>query len=326
MLDPVVCGASLLCNCDCVEGARRLLADGSVDLIVTDPPYGIGGDRLDRHYNRDESHVVEGYVEVPADAYGAFSRAWVSEAARVLRPGGALFVISGYTHLYEILGALREASLVEVNHIVWKYPFGVYTQRKFVSSHYHVLYWTKAGGNRTFNLESRYGLGERNGDGGSLNYLDREDVWTIGREYKPGRAKNRNELPHALLAKIVQYASNEGDLVCDLFLGGGSTARAAIGLNRRFVGFELSPAIFAARLPELSRLEPGELLPTLRVPVIAPVLNQGRHWTAEGEVALHDAYSRLRAQGLGKGEAVERLAAEFGRGRFGILKRLARRE
>lgn len=326
MLDPVVCGASLLCNCDCVEGARRLLADGSVDLIVTDPPYGIGGDRLDRHYNRDESHVVGGYVEVPADAYGAFSRTWVSEAARVLRPGGALFVVSGYTHLYEVLGALRAASLVEVNHIVWKYPFGVYTRRKFVSSHYHVLYWAKPGGERTFNLESRYGLGERDESGGSLNYLDREDVWPIGREYKPGRAKNRNELPLALLAKIIQYASNEGDLVCDLFLGGGSTARAAIGLNRRFVGFELSPAIFAARLPELRRLEPGELLPAQRVPVVAPVPNRGRPWTAEEDRALRSAYALLRAGGLGKGEAVERLAAELGRGRFGILKRLARRD
>ena len=54
---------------DCVEGAREHLADGSVDLIVTDPPYGIGGDRLHQHYNRDEAHVVDGYVEVPEEEY-----------------------------------------------------------------------------------------------------------------------------------------------------------------------------------------------------------------------------------------------------------------
>jgi site-specific DNA-methyltransferase (adenine-specific) len=323
MAEPVRCGdGSLLCNCDCIAGARRFVADGTVDLIVTDPPYGIDGDRLDRHYNRDESHVVRGYVEVPADEYEAFTRAWVSEAARILRPGGALFVVSGYTHLYEVIGALRAAGLVEVNHLVWKYPFGVYTRRKFVSSHYHILYWARPGGARTFNLEARYGIDERNEDGGSLNYLDREDVWVIGREYKPGREKNRNELPAALLAKIVQYASNEGDLVCDLFLGGGSTARTAIGLGRRFVGFEVSPAIFAARAPEIAELAPGSLLPSLRTPVTRPVENRGRAWTGAEEAALQEAYGRLRAGGLRKGEAIERLTAEFGRGRFAIAKRL----
>ncbi len=324
MVEPVQCGTSLFANCDCIEGARQFLADGSVDLVVTDPPYGIGGDRLDRHYNRDERHVVDGYVEVPADEYAAFSAAWVGEVARVLRPGGALFVVSGYTHLYEVLGALRTSPLVEVNHIVWKYPFGVFTRKKFVSSHYHVLYWARPGGVRTFNLECRFGLEERNGNGGSLNYLDREDVWTIGREYKPGRAKNRNELPQALLEKIILYASNEGDLVGDLFLGGGSSARAAIGLNRRFVGFELSPGIFAARLPELSQIKPGSLLASLRVPVTASPTRQGRAWNEEEDRALVSTYARLRADGLGKGEAVERLAAEFGRGRFGIMKRLSR--
>ncbi|MEN6341414.1 MAG: site-specific DNA-methyltransferase [Methanospirillum sp.] len=324
MADPVRCGESLFVNGDCVEGARRYLAGGTVDVVVTDPPYGIGGDLLDRHYNRDESHVVDGYVEVPGAEYAAFTGAWVAEAARILRPGGALFVVSGYTHLYEILGALRSASLVEVNHIVWKYPFGVWTTRKFVSSHYHVLYWAKPGGKRTFNLESRYGRAERNGDGGSLNYLDREDVWTLGREYKPGRPKNRNELPMALLEKIVQYASNEGDLVCDLFLGGGSTARAAIGLNRRFAGFEVSAAIFGARVPELAALVPGERLAALRRPLPDPVSNRGRTWTPEEEAALRDAYARARRDGLGKGEAIARLCGEFGRGRFAIEKRLKR--
>ncbi|KAF5067386.1 DNA methylase [anaerobic digester metagenome] len=325
MVEPVRCGTSLFANCDCIEGARRFLADNSVDLVVTDPPYGIGGDRLDRHYNRDERHVVEGYVEVPAGEYGAFSSAWIAEVARVLRPGGALFVISGYTHLYEVLGALRASPLIEMNHIVWKYPFGVFTRKKFVSSHYHVLYWARPGGIRTFNLECRFGLGERDMGGGSLNYQDREDVWTIAREYKPGRAKNRNELPQTLLEKIIQYASNEGDLVSDFFLGGGSSGRAAIGLGRRFVGFEISPSIFAARVPELCRLDPGCRLASLRVPLTAPPTRRGRAWSEEEDRALVSAYVRLRAEGLGKGETIDRLAAEFGRGRFGIMKRLSRR-
>lgn len=322
--DAVRSGGNLFVNGDCIECARQFLADGTVDLVLTDPPYGIGGDRLDRHYNRDESQVVDGYVEVAGSEYASFTRAWVNEAFHLLRPGGALFVVSGYTHLYDVLGALHASSLAEVNHIIWKYPFGVWTTRKFVSSHYHVLYWAKPGGKRTFNLEARYGLGERTPDGGSLNYLDREDVWQIGREYKPGRPKNRNELPLALLEKIIMYASNRGDLVCDLFMGGGSTARAAIGLDRRFVGFEVSSGIFSRRVPELAALAPGDKLAGYRRPIVLSVPNRGRAWTPEEDDELRDAYARYRAAGIGKGEAIALLCGEFGRGRFAIEKRLRR--
>ena len=51
-------------NCDCIEGAKKFLNDNSVDLIISDPPYGIAGDKLHKHYNRNESYVLNGYVEV----------------------------------------------------------------------------------------------------------------------------------------------------------------------------------------------------------------------------------------------------------------------
>ena len=100
-------GEHLFVNADCVRGAVAHLPDASVDLIVTDPPYGIEGDRLHRHYNRDERFVVDGYVEVDAKKYKAFSRAWIAQAERVLRPGGQLYVVSGYTNLYDVLDGLR---------------------------------------------------------------------------------------------------------------------------------------------------------------------------------------------------------------------------
>ena len=56
---------------DCREGAARYIKPGSIDLIITDPPYGIEGDVLHRHYNRDEKHVIDGYVEVNASEYYA---------------------------------------------------------------------------------------------------------------------------------------------------------------------------------------------------------------------------------------------------------------
>ncbi len=321
----VILHSSYFYNEDCIAGCRARLPDGSVDLIITDPPYGIAGDTLHKHYNRNEAFVLDGYVEVPAAEYGEFSRQWIAEAARILKPNGALYLVSGYTHLYHVLAALRATDLIEINHIIWKYNFGVFTRAKYVSSHYHILYYEKPGpGKRTFNLESRFGLQEDAPDGGSLNYRDREDVWNIKREYKPGAVKNKNELPLALLIKMLQYSSNEGDLVCDPFMGGFSTARAALGLKRRFVGFELSETAFRAGVAALQSIVPGDLLPTLRAPAPNPLHNQGKSWDEAEIQACLARYAALRAEGQTKKAAFEMLAAEFGRGRW-ALERLLKR-
>ena len=141
-------------NKSCIEGMREYVKDGSVDLIFTDPPYGIDGDELDVHYHRDESNVVPGYIDVPLTQYAKFSQDWINECARVLRPGGSIYIVSGYTNLHHVLNALHATDLEEINHIIAKYSFGVSTKNKFVSSHYHVLFWQKPNKGklkRTFN-------------------------------------------------------------------------------------------------------------------------------------------------------------------------------
>ncbi len=313
--------AGLLVNADCVKGALRHLPDASVDLVITDPPYGIQGDRLHRHYNRDERFVIDGYVEVEKHAYNAFSRAWVAQAERVLRPGGQLYVVSGYTNLYDVLDALRATSLVEINHLIWKYAFGVYTSVKFVSSHYHILYYAKPGARRTFNLQARFPLDASAEDGGSANYRDREDVWIVNREYKPGREKNKNELPAALLEKMIAYSSNEGDLVCDFFMGGGSTGAVAVGMNRRFAGFEISKKAYEACVKRIDAVEAGSLLRPEPRPHV--VRNRGRAWSAAESQRLRKRYGDLHAAGLTKAAIVAALSREFKRGAWAIRKRLA---
>jgi site-specific DNA-methyltransferase (adenine-specific) len=317
----VIQGNRFYCG-DCIAGARGHLRDGTIDLVITDPPYGIHGDTLHRHYNRNERHVVEGYTEIPERDYPEFSRRWVAEAERILRPGGSIYIVSGYTNLFHIQGALRETSLREVNHLIWKFNFGVFTKRKYVSSHYHILLYEKPGGRRTFNCESRFGFAETAPDGTSLNYADREDVWFIHREYKPGAVKNKNELPLALLTKILQYSSREGDLVCDLFMGGFSTAKAAVGMNRRFVGFEVSGSIFSAKIREMEAWEPGCLLAAMRIPHRRAITNQGKRWTQEERCRLVVRFGELIAEGSAKKQAVAVLCREFGRGRWAIEKAL----
>lgn len=309
-------------NESCISGAPKYIPDNSVDLIITDPPYGIQGDTLHKHYNRNESYVVEGYVEIPEEEYGVFSRQWISEAARILKPGGSIYIVSGYSNLYHILHALRSTPLQEINHIIWKYNFGVWTSRKYISSHYHILFYEKPGGRRIFHLESRFGTGEKDSEGGSRNYQDREDVWVINREYKHAQTKNKNELPLELLTKMIRYSSSEGDTVCDLFLGGGSTARAAIGLNRRAIGFEISPSIFTIREPELRALQPGFLLSDIREPTPSEPSRKGERWTPEAREILLTRYQELRDRGLNKKDIVEQLSKEFERGRWSIIKLL----
>ena len=206
-------------NCDCIKGAKKYLKDNSVDLIITDPPYGISGENLHKHYNRNEASVIEGYIDVSESDYPEFTQNWIKEAERVLKPGGSIYIVSGYTNLRHILNSLANTKLKEKNHIIWKYNFGVFTSKKYVSSHYHILYYVKPGAVHTFNTYAFYGDSEKDETGKSLNYRDREDVWVINREYKQGELKNKNELPIQLLAKMILYSSNPSDLVCDFFLG-----------------------------------------------------------------------------------------------------------
>ena len=313
-------------NQDCITGAEEHIADNSVDLIITDPPYGIEGDKMDRHYNRKEEYVVEGYVEVPADEYEDFSRRWITQAERILKPGGSMYIVSGYTNLYSILKGLKQTGLEEINHIIWKYNFGVYTTRKYVSSHYHILYYVKPGSDYTFNTYSRYGSLEKDEKGGSLNYQDREDVWIINKEFKKGQKKHINQLPTALLSKMIRYSSHEGDLVCDLFLGSFSTVRVAVGLNRRATGFELSRNAYNHGLTVIRDVEPGSLLSEVKQPEQQRLENQGKSWTGEEKQEVFERYKVLYQKLGTKRDSIKILSAEFGRGRFSLRKIISEME
>lgn len=247
-------------NESCITGLRRHVEDESVDLIFTDPPYGIDGDGLDVHYHRDESNVVPGYIDVPLNEYAQFSIDWIKECERVLRPGGSMYIVSGYTNVHHILNALHATNLVEVNHLIAKYSFGVSTKKKFISSHYHILFWEKpAKGKRkrTFNTYWKYADQKD-------SYHDRLSVQDMPRHYKPGKLKNKNELSESFIEKYILYSSNEGDTVLDCFGGGFSTGRVALRYGRQFIGFELNKHAFDAFGPTLEHVEQVALPPPIQ--------------------------------------------------------------
>ena len=166
---------------------------------------------------------MEGYREIPAGRYGEFTTSWIAEAYRVLSPSGSMYVFSGWNRLRDILEGLDNAGFVTINHLIWKYQFGVFTRRKYVTSHYHILFAVKDPKNYTFHKVEHYP----------------EDVWTIKREYWKGRMKTPTKLPSALVRKILSFSSNPGDLVLDPFLGSGTVAVVAREMGRDYLGFEV---------------------------------------------------------------------------------------
>ncbi|MDD1698914.1 MAG: site-specific DNA-methyltransferase, partial [Methanoregula sp.] len=199
------------------------IPDGVVNLIITDPPFAIDFKAEKENYNRTSSRVLQGYREILESDYSEFTHRWMTDAARVLAPDGSMYVFSGWNHLRDILEGLDEAGLTTVNHLIWKYQFGVFTKKKYVTSHYHILFVVKNPARYTFNKIDHYP----------------EDVWVISREYWKGKKKTPTKLPPEIVIKMLKYSSNPGDLVFDPFLGSGTVAVGAKSESRHFLGFEI---------------------------------------------------------------------------------------
>jgi len=225
-------------NIDCIEGMKHI-PNNMIDLVITDPPFAIDFKAKRNNYHRTATRVLEGYNEIPKEEYHSFTVKWMKEVYRVLRESGSMYVFSGWNNLKDILTAIDELGFITINHIIWKYQFGVVTKRKFVTSHYHCLYVCKNDEKRKFLPYSRYGKEEDDEDGSSLHYKDKEDVWIIKREYWMGDQKTPTKLPAELIKKILMYSSEERDVVLDPFLGSGQVAVVSKMLNRQYIGFEI---------------------------------------------------------------------------------------
>lgn len=237
---------------DCIEG-MKLLPAKSIDLIIADPPFGIDFDGKSGVYNRDEKLVIEGYEETN-ESYHDFTSKWIAELPRIMKSKSSAYVFSGWTNLDAILEGARNAGLVTLNHLIWYYPFGVYTKKRFVTSHYHIVLLVKNPGKYFFNKIENYP----------------EDVWSVKRKYRTGLAKNATTLPLEVVSKCIDYSSKPGDIVLDPFMGNGTTAVAAKMNFRRFIGFEINTNLQILLKKEIARVNPGDsYVPyTQRLPTI----------------------------------------------------------
>jgi site-specific DNA-methyltransferase (adenine-specific) len=226
---------------DCISGMKDL-PDESIDLVIADPPFGIDFDGKSSVYNRDERLVVEGYEE-SNESYHEFTTKWLAELPRIMKPQSSAYVFSGWTNLDAVLEGARNAGLETLNHLIWHYPFGVYTKKRFVTSHYHIVLLVKNSKKYFFNKIENYP----------------EDVWTVKRQYRTGLAKNATKLPLEVVSRCIDFSSRPGDLILDPFMGNGTTAVAAKLNLRRFIGFEVNEKLRSLLEIEIASAKPGDM-------------------------------------------------------------------
>ncbi len=211
--------------------------DERADLVFADPPFGIGFKGNLQTYHRTPDALS--YVEVTQKDYPVFIQNLLEWSCNVLKDSGSMWLLSGWNNLGVVLNATEKSGFHIINHCIWKYQFGVFTRRRFTTSHYHLLLLVKDEKNYTFNKPEHYA----------------EDVWYINRPYHRGVKTAGNELPDELVERCIQTASNKGDLVIDPVIGSGTTMRVCLQKDRRCIGVEINPAL-ETRIKTKSRLGP----------------------------------------------------------------------
>jgi len=235
---------NIIYNTDCINGIKENINEESVDLIITDPPFAIDFKAKKANYNREEETVIDDYFEIKKEDYYLFNKSWMTEAKRILKDTGSMYVFSGWNHLEDILRSLRELDFKTINHIIWKYQFGVNCTKKYITSHYHILYVAQNPKKVKFFPFERFKKGEKTNTKKEARYDDMEDVWVINRENWTGMIKTPTKLPGEIIKKILQYSSEENDLVCDPFSGSGQVAWFCKEMNRQYICFEKSKEIY----------------------------------------------------------------------------------
>ncbi len=223
----------LICG-DAVE-ALAALPPAQADLVIADPPYNLGKD-----FGASQDRLSR-------EAYRDFTRAWLREAVRVLKPQGSLYIFMGVGFIARLQVMLEEEFGLCCNGwIVWHYTQGMGRKRGFSPRHEDILHVVR-GPDFTFDLDAvrvpqKYFRRRNNMAGANPG-----DVWQFSHVHycSAEREPHPTQKPEALIERMVRASSKPGDLVLDPFLGSGTTARVAQALGRRWIGIELNPDYIA---------------------------------------------------------------------------------
>lgn len=251
---------------DCLK-LLSILPDESIDLVFADPPFNLG-----KEYGKGVSDQME------TEQYLAWSKQWIDQSIRVLKPGGSLFIFNLPKWCIDYGAYLNQKGMLFRHWIACRMPKAFPRGKKMSPAHYGLIYYTK-GEPAVFNKiytpiqVCRHCGGEIRDYGGhrkslnekGINLMDvwdlPEDVWEDAAEPDPNevrwtiaeemwtdippvrhrRHKKRvpNELAPIMLERIIAMATNPGQIVLDPFGGSGTTFYAAEKLHRYWIGSEI---------------------------------------------------------------------------------------
>ena len=229
---------------DCIEVLKKFV-DNTFDLIFADPPYYLQlpkGKRLKRANGSEIIPVEDDWDSFDSyEDYDKFTKAWLEECQRVLKPTGTIWVIGMYHNIFRVGKIMQDLGLWFLNDVIWV-KIGALPNlscRRLTNNH-ETLIWAvknKRSKGYTFN----YNLLKEINNGKQMKDTDWHFSICRGKERLRGEVGVRahpTQKPLKLIKQVILTSSKEGDLILDPFMGSGTTAVAALVLNRNWIGIE----------------------------------------------------------------------------------------
>ncbi len=287
---------------DCVE-AMRSLPDACIDMVFADPPYNLqlGGDLL-RPDNSKVDAVNDDWDKFDTFAiYDKFTEEWLSEARRILKPNGSLWVIGSYHNIFRVGATLQDAGFWILNDIIWRKsnPMPNFKGTRFTNAHETLIWAAKSEKARyTFNYRAMKTLNDE---------LQMRSDWLIpicgGQERlkRNGTKAHPTQKPEALLYRILLACTKPGDVVLDPFFGTGTTGAVARRLGRDWIGCERESVYCEVAEERIAAALPLDesALKTMQSPKSAPRVAFGQLVEAgylTPGVMLYDKQRRYQAE------------------------------
>jgi len=242
---------------DSIESMRSL-PDNSIDVIFADPPYNL---QLKNDLSRPDSSKVNGVTEgwdrfKSFEEYDKFTKDWISEAQRILKPEGTIWVIGSYHNIFRVGNAMQNLGFWILNDIIWhkSNPMPNFKGTRFTNAHETIIWASKNHNSKyNFNYHAMKSLNEG---------LQMRSDWYIpicsgGERIKDsnGNKIHSTQKPEALLYRVLLSSSKKDDIILDPFFGTGTTGAVAKKLGRNFIGLEREDIYINAAKKRIKKID-----------------------------------------------------------------------
>jgi site-specific DNA-methyltransferase (adenine-specific) len=217
-----------LFNGDAIEVMKREIQDGSVDLVLTDPPYNIS--KANGFASMGRAGIDFGEWDKDADLLS-----YIDEVRRILKPTGSFVVFNAWRNLGEIANYAESLGMVakDVFRLEKTNPMPRNRDRRYITD-YEFAIWFTNGGKWTFNRRHP-------------SYERPKYVGSIESGLHPTQ-KNLGLMEH-----LVLIHSNPDELIVDPFSGSFTTGVACLNTGRKFIGIERDENFYKIGLKRMEK-------------------------------------------------------------------------